>query len=512
MSMAPDSAPFPSPFPFPFPFGVASGDVSDSAVVLWTKLATPGSSVTWFCAPDDGEGRQQTGAAVSDPTTGSVHVLVEGLASGSRYRYWFETDGKRSPEGRFRTIPVNRPARFAVVCCAKFNSGFFNAYRAIAEMDDLDFVLHLGDYIYEAAEVPVGKQTPGANIGRPMDPLGTCISYADYDTRYREYRDDADLRLLHSRHAMIATIDDHELSDNAWEGGADEHDPARDGSWDDRKRAAISVWSDWMPTLRNPFGGAGHGGAGHGGAGHSGAGHSDDHIWQEISLGEAGRILLCEARLARSNPADPDGPEKTELGSEQQDWLMDALATPSPGWTFVAMPSMIASVEGAASDPDALFALRKLKLTDPDAVETFHDLWGVFGYEKAQLLAAIHAAERTVVLSGDVHFSAEHITTPDGSGFVEWTVTSITSPNLDDKMGWPRGAESKDYEAALLRMLPDLQWCDLDSHGFLVVESGLQAVSCQWWFVDQVKELSNVVTMGRQVVLPANPQGEAQPV
>jgi alkaline phosphatase D len=490
MSTASDSA--------SFPFGIASGDVSDSTVVLWTRLATPGASATWFLSPDDDEVVDDalTGTTTSDPTTGSVHVLVEGLASGSRYRYWFEADGHESLEGTFRTIPVDRPARFAVVCCAKFNSGFFNAYRAIAEMDDIDFVLHLGDYIYEAAEVPIGKQTPGANIGRPMDPLGTCITYADYDTRYAEYRDDADLRLLHSRHAMIATIDDHELSDNAWEGGADEHDPARDGSWDDRKRAAIDVWSDWMPTLRNPFGAAGH---------------EHDHIWQEISLGEAGRILLCEARLARSNPADPDGVGKTELGKEQQDWLMKALETPVPGWTFVAMPSMLASVEAAASDPDALFALRKLKLTNPDAVETFHDLWGVFATEKAQILGAVRTAPRTIVLSGDVHFSAEHITTPDGSGFVEWTVTSITSPNLDDKMGWPRGAESKDYEAALLRMLPDMRWCDLDSHGFLIVEAGTQAASCQWWFVDKVKEASDVVTMGRQVVLPSIPKGEAQP-
>jgi alkaline phosphatase D len=493
MSTAPDSA--------PFPFGVASGDVSDSAVVLWTKLGTPGDPVTWFCEREGdgdapgaapGDAHPMTGTVGSDPATGAVHVLVDGLAAGSRYRYSFETGGQRSGDGSFRTIPLDRPVRFAVVCCAKFNSGFFNAYRAIAEMHDIDFVLHLGDYIYEAAEIPVGKQTAGANIGRPMDPLGTCVSYADYDTRYREYRGDADLRLLHSRHAMIATIDDHELSDNAWSGGADEHDPARDGSWDDRKLAALTAWSDWMPTLRHPLNGV-------------------DHCWQEISLGEAGRILLCETRLARSNPADPDGPDKTELGAEQRAWVLDTLATPNPGWTFLAMPSMLASVEAASSDPDALFALRKLKLTDPDAVETFHDLWGVFATEKAEVLAAVHAAERTIVLSGDVHFSAEHISVPDGSGFVEWTVTSITSPNLDDKMGWPRGAESKDYEAALLRMLPDLRWCDLDSHGFLVVESGPHKASCQWWFVDSVKELSDVVTMGREVVVPTNPQGEAQP-
>jgi len=251
-----------------------------------------------------------------------------------------------------------------------------------------------------------------------------------------------------------------------------------------------------MPTLRNPFGGAGH---------------SNDHIWQEISLGAAGRILLCETRLARSNPADPDGPNKTELGPLQRDWVLGTLATPSPGWTFLAMPSMLASVEAAASDPTSLFALRKLKLTDPDALDTFHDLWGVFATEKAEVLAAVHAAQRTVVLSGDVHFSAEHISVPDGSGFVEWTVTSITSPNLDDKMGWPRGAESLDYEAALLRMLPDMRWCDLDSHGFLVVESGPQAASCQWWFVDSVKELTDGVTMGRQVVIPSQPMGEEQP-
>ncbi|HEY4224855.1 MAG TPA: alkaline phosphatase D family protein [Pseudolysinimonas sp.] len=484
-----------------FPYGIASGDLTSDSIVLWTRVAPGTAEVAWWCEPVGvGEhlgGTRRAGTAVADPMTGSVHALVAGIAGEEQYRYGFTAGAMTSPEGLFRTLPTDRPARFAVVCCAKFNSGFFNAYRALAGMDDIDFVLHLGDYIYEAAEVPVGKQTPGANIGRPMDPLGTCVSYADYDTRYREYRGDQDLLLLHSRHAMIATVDDHELSDNAWSGGADEHDPARDGRWDDRKKAAMDAWQDWMPTLRHPLDGT-------------------DHVWQEISLGEAGRILLCETRLARTDPAAPDGPHKTELGPAQRDWIMSTLESPAPGWTFLAMPSMLASVEAAASDPDALFALRKLKLTDADAVETFHDLWGVFGHEKAELLQAVRAAERTIVLSGDVHFSAEHVAVPDpsgadGSGFIEWTATSITSPNLDDKMGWPRGAESRDYEAAMLKMLPDLRWCDLDSHGFLVVEAGPQSVSCQWWFVDTVVKISDVAVMGHQVVIPTTPVGESQP-
>ena len=281
-----------------FPYGIASGDLTPDSVVLWTKVADPGAEVAWWCEPVSG-GARLDGTAAADPTTGSVHVLVDGIAGTDQYRYGFTVGGAASPEGRFTTLPTDRPARFAVVCCAKFNSGFFNAYRALAEMDDIDFVLHLGDYIYEAAEVPVGKQTPGANIGRPMDPLGTCVTAADYDTRYREYRGDQDLLLLHSRHAMIATIDDHELSDNAWSGGADEHDPARDGGWDDRKTAAMDAWQDWMPTMRHPL---------RPGLGENG------HVWQEIPLGDAGRILLCETRLARSDPAGADGAEKTELG------------------------------------------------------------------------------------------------------------------------------------------------------------------------------------------------------
>ena len=458
-----------------FPYGIASGDLTSRSVVLWTKVSTPGATVDWWCEPVGG-GDRLSGSAVADPTTGSVHVAVDGIGGAAQYRYGFTVAGAASPEGLFKILPTDRPARFAVVCCAKFNSGFFNAYRALAEMDDIDFVLHLGDYIYEAAEVPVGKQTPGANIGRPMDPLGTCVTSADYDTRYREYRGDQDLLLLHSRHAMIATIDDHELSDNAWSGGADEHDPARDGTWDDRKKAAMDAWQDWMPTMRHPLAV---------GLGEQG------HVWQEISLGEAGRILLCETRLARSDPAAADGPDKTELGAAQRDWVMSALETPTPGWTFLAMPSMLASVEGAASDPDALFALRKLKLTDADAVETFHDLWGVFAHEKSELLQAVHAAERTIVLSGDVHFSAEHITTPDGSGFVEWTSTSITSPNLDDKMGWPRrSADSQAVEQQAVEFLPHWEWVDLDSHGYVIVDITRDRVTAEWWHLDSVLERS----------------------
>ena len=463
-----------------FDFGVASGDVSHDSVVLWARCS-PGVDVTWHV---DGESRLE-GAVSSDASTGSVHALVVGLAPGIRYRYWFEADGERSAEGSFRTIPAEGPVKFAVVSCAKYNSGYFNAYRAVADMDDLDFVLHLGDYIYEAAQVPTGKQTPGADIGRPMDPLNDCVTFEDYSTRYALYRRDPDLLALHAKYAMIATVDDHELSDNAWIGGAQEHDPARDGPWEDRRVAAMTAWHDWMPTMRRPLFG--------------------DDVWQEISLGESGRVLLTETRLNRTDPDGADGPDKSAFGVTERGRVLDWLAAPTEGWSFLAIPSMLASLEGAATDPEALFALRKLKLTEADELVAFHDLWETFRWERDHVRDAVTAADRTVVLSGDVHFSAEH-RSADGE-YIEWTVTSITSPNLDDKMGWPRGAESRDYESAMLRMLPELQWCDLDSHGFTVIEASDQRLAAQWWFVDQVLVATDAVTMGHEVVIPTHREG-----
>jgi alkaline phosphatase D len=466
-----------------FPFGVASGDVSHERVVLWTKVARPGDVVSWECTPVDG-GPTLTGEAPSDPVTGSVHVGVEGLEPGRAHHYRFESGGDASAEGRFRTIPTDRPVRFAVASCAKYNSGYFNAYRGIAERDDIDFVLHLGDYIYEAAQIPTGKQTPGAATDRPMDPLGDCVTREDYDTRYTLYRGDPDLQQLHARHAMMATIDDHELSDNAWIGGAQEHEEEHQGPWRDRRDAALTVWSDWMPTLRRPVAG--------------------DPIWQEIDLGVAGRILLGETRLARSDPDGPRSPEKTALGLEQRAFMLDRITTPHPGWTFLALPSMLSDLDAAVHDETALFALHKLKMAEADEPESFHDLWDNFDIEQDALMDAAALADRTIVLSGDVHFSAEHVNDlRNGGQFIEWTTPSVSSANLDDKMKWPRGTESRTYEEAMVRVLKDLRWCDLDSHGFLIVDCAPEKVSCQWWFVDKVLEPSDGLELGHEVVLTA---------
>ena len=135
--------------------------------------------------------------------------------------------------------------------CAKVNSGYFNAYARAAGRDDLDFVLHMGDYNFEADDTTLLGQAQGAGIGRAFDPVSACVTYEDYTSRYAEYRNDPDVQTPHRSHAMWATLDGHELADNAYREGAEAHDDVRDRDWRLRRHGALRAWHAWMPTTRN---------------------------------------------------------------------------------------------------------------------------------------------------------------------------------------------------------------------------------------------------------------------
>ena len=229
------------------PYGVASGDVTTGSVTLWSWLH--GHGTVEVCVSLDDADVWKIVETVDEPGPRRWHV--SGLQPGTAYRYRVRL-GASTRAGVFRTLPTHGELKFAVVSCAKFNSGYFNAYARIAERNDLDFVLHLGDYIYEAGDTPLPGQAPGAGIGRTFDPVHACVSYEDYTRRYAQYRSDPDVQALHARHAVWATLDDHELADNAFRHGAEAHDVERDGPWEDRQEAALLAWHDWLPTMRRP--------------------------------------------------------------------------------------------------------------------------------------------------------------------------------------------------------------------------------------------------------------------
>lgn len=240
-----------------FRHGVASGDPLQDRVILWTRVTSNKArdvTMEWEIATDDAfrnivNGGEYTTGPARDFT---VKVDASGLRAGSVYYYRFRYEDKTSTVGRTRTLPEGHvtQVKLAVFSCANFPSGFFHVYAEAAKRDDIDVALHLGDYIYE--DGPGGYATSDAErIGRLFEPTRELISLDDYRARYAQYRRDPDLQAVHARLPFICVWDDHEVADNAFTGGATNHDPATEGDYALRRAAALQAYLEWLP-IRSP--------------------------------------------------------------------------------------------------------------------------------------------------------------------------------------------------------------------------------------------------------------------
>ncbi|TNE62157.1 MAG: alkaline phosphatase [Alphaproteobacteria bacterium] len=241
-----------------FTHGVASGDPLSDRVMLWTRVL-PGSGkaetidVSWQVSEGAdfssiaAEGTVKTGPA-RDYT---VKADAGGLVPGKHYYYRFQAGGVQSPVGRTRTLPAAGvdKLRFAVISCSNYPQGFFNVYKELASRE-VEAVLHLGDYIYE---YPAGTYAnkKAVDLGRQVKPANELLVLDDYRTRYGLYRSDADLQSAHAAHPFICVWDDHEVANNTWKGGAENHNDG-EGDFAKRKAAAIQAYYEWLP-IREAF-------------------------------------------------------------------------------------------------------------------------------------------------------------------------------------------------------------------------------------------------------------------
>ena len=498
-----------------FAMGVASGDPLTDRVIIWTHLTGPAPGedvpVSWRMARDPAltdvvaEG-SATAVADRDHT---VHVDATGLEPGTTYWYGFEAAGESSEVGRTKTLPTGPldRARFAMVSCVKFNAGFFNAYDRVAdrgEAGDIDFLLHLGDYIYEASNIPPKNQTPGADIGRPFDPLHECVTLDDYRTRYRQYHGDSSVRRMRAALPIIATVDDHEFADGAWRGGADNHDPAVYGSWDERKASAFRAREEWLP-IRRPD-------------------PSDpSRVFRSVHLGELAEIILTDARSRRDQPVAGEAmhdPARTALGAEQREWFLDTITSSTAAWKLWGNPSILSTTYQPHVPEELIPALLKLKLVSPEGDACDQDQWDGYPVERAAILGHIAdaAIADLVVLSGDIHvgLAAEVHRDIDASNdgsdpiAVELVTASVTSQNLDDKLGYPYGGSAA-AQQLFVDTFPYAKWADFDGHGYVLIDVDAERLHGSWWFVDGVLEptdgefcaASFQVPRGRSALEPA---------
>jgi alkaline phosphatase D len=473
-----------------FHHGVASGDPLSDRVILWTRVSrqsAPDSfDVDYVVATD----RALTTVVASGTAAAAraadytVKVDVTGLSPDTTYYYRFTSALAHSPIGRTRTLPVGSVShlRIAVVTCASLAQGYFNAYRRVSERPDLDLVVHLGDYIYEHGDGEYGNT-------RTYRPPHEIISLRDYRTRHNQYKTDADLQALHRQHPVVAIWDDHEFADNAWTGGAANHQPGSEGPWADRVASAMRAYYEWMPI--RPV--------------------SADHkkIFRSFRLGDLVELFMLEERLtARDKPVDPnltDNPPLFEETGEfrdksrhmisdgQQRWLVEGLRQSPAQWKLVGQGVMLAParVGKTIGGHNTFF--------NPDQ-------WDGYKPARDRLLGAIAgpgstpAVPNTVVLTGDIHsswaadlprnpYGADYDgTTGDGSLAVEFVATSVTSPGLADYGG--QGA------SGLLALNPHLKYVELTRHGYLLLDVTPPRVSGEWWYVDAIDTPSAGESLG----------------
>ena len=495
---------------------VASGDPQQHSVSLWTRYVGPTAEACWLDA-EVARDEQFTAivarsAALARPGADfCAQVRIENLEPGEWYFYRFRApNGYISPVGRTRTLPDGSldSFRIGVFSCANATSGWFNGYAHAATRDDLDLLIHLGDYLYEF-DLERSDAVPGMAEARGIEPAHEAVTLADYRQRYASYRRDPALQELHRRYPMIALWDDHETVNNSWRNGAKNHDPTTEGPWPARMAAGVQAFHEWLPMRPQPY--------------------------TSYDIGDLASIFRLETRLlARSQQLDADDwlqgyggdlqsaaqafrsgpladPGRTMMGAVQERWLAEGLAQ-SVGsghrWQILAQPIIMARqrmpedfsswfAKDSTLATGAMPGLQRGAMMQQLGVPQGMDKWDGYPAARERLFDAAHkSGAELAVLSGDSHnawaFNLREGKTPIG---VEFAVHSVSSLGLDKRLD----GDPAHIAASLVEANPDLAWCDTSQRGYAVLDVTPDSISCEWMFIASGEARSTAVQTSYRV-------------
>ncbi|MCX6128357.1 MAG: alkaline phosphatase D family protein [Proteobacteria bacterium] len=429
-----------------FRYGLASGDPEFDRVILWTHVTSSdpvSTPVKWQVSLDSDfsevllEGVDL--AHIDHDFTVKVDVLLPFPATTYYYRFWAEDCC--SMTGRTRTAPnFEQNIRLAIVSCSSIWSGYFNAYEAIAQRDDIDLVIHCGDYIYDVPDPQERRNMSLAEAdGRSPRNL------EEVRRRYRYYRSDAKLRSAHQQHPWVIIWDNHDIENEAG------------------KEASLKAFHEWTP-IRSPVPG--------------------DHnfIYRKLSYGPMLEIIMIDTRHIGRDSISAETGSKSILGDRQFSWLKEQLDQSRPAhWRVLANQVLFAP-----------FKIFGKSLTEM--------VWDGYEGDRNRLLKylANSGLNNNVIVTGDAHLSfANNLSYEGRSVAVEFLPSSLTRGNLDEQVAASiKTLAAAGFESAVKLFNPHIRYFESTRQGYGIADFRREGATLEFWYVPHY-ELSLDQSMAR---------------
>lgn len=497
---------------YSFNHGVASGDPLEDRVILWTRV-TPQQAGPVEVILEVSENKNFSKVAyskklntssLSDYTIKYDFLAKQYCNSDNGFFYRFRAGNSVSETGRSKTFSKNiKSAKIAIFSCSNFPAGYFNAYQAAAEKNDLDLWLHLGDYLYE---YPMGGYATenAEKLGRAPIPIHEMITLSDYRQRHAQYKLDQGSIALHKHAPLIAVWDDHEFSNDAWKRGAENH--SEDGSEGDfyaRRSAAIKAYYEWMPIREQ---------------------QNKRRIFRDFKIGKLMHLIMLDTRqFGRDKQIQPkdylsksgfyqakfyndlNSEYRELLGAEQFSWIEDKILNSNAAWTIfgqqVLMTKLkfpdISKIIKAEEIPDFLKPyLKLLGLGIPSNL----DAWDGYPAARNKLYKLMkNVKKKFISLAGDTHNSwVSELENQSGEKVgIELGAPSVTSPGITDVLN----LDENNFVDSIVKLNKELQWMNPSNRGYLFLDCTDSKIIASFNFIKELENINSEISSSQSFLI-----------
>jgi alkaline phosphatase D len=497
---------------YSFNHGVASGDPLEDRVILWTRV-TPQQAGPVEVILEVSENKNFSKVAyskklhtssLSDYTIKYDFLAKQYCNSDNGFFYRFRAGNSVSETGRSKTFSKNiKSAKIAIFSCSNFPAGYFNAYQAAAEKNDLDLWLHLGDYLYE---YPMGGYATenAEKLGRAPIPIHEMITLSDYRQRHAQYKLDQGSIALHKHAPLIAVWDDHEFSNDAWKRGAENHsEDGSEGDFYSRRSAAIKAYYEWMPIREQ---------------------QNKRKIFRDFKIGKLMHLIMLDTRqfgrdkqiqpkdyLSKSgfNQAkfynDLNSEYRELLGAEQFSWIEDKILNSNAAWTIFGQQVLMTKLKfpdiskliKAEEIPDFLKPyLKLLGLGIPSNL----DAWDGYPAARNKLYKLMkNAKKKFISLAGDTHNSwVSELENQSGEKVgIELGAPSVTSPGITDVLN----LDENNFVDSIVKLNKELQWMNPSNRGYLFLDCTDSKIIASFNFIKELENINSEISSSQSFLI-----------